>query len=142
MEDEAKTEERRADTEPLSILLIDDSPGGRRFLARMLETLGLNVVGEASNGQDGLALYRELRPDLVFLDMVMPGMTGVEVLRQIRDTNPEAMVVILTAMASRESVIESKEAGAFAYLLKPFQVQQVKAVVNKVKQSLGREGAK
>jgi len=119
--------------EPMRTLLIDDSQGVRRLLAPMLKSLGLKIVGEASNGQEGLNLYEKLMPELVFLDMVMPLMSGIEVLRRIKKINPNATVVMLTSIASRESVMESKQAGAFAYLLKPFEAQKIKRVVNEIR---------
>jgi len=123
---------------PLKVLLIDDSLGTRRFLAPMLKNQGVNVVGETSNGREGLALYEKLKPDLVFLDIVMPVMSGLEVLKRIKEMNPEATVVMLTSIADRESVIASKKAGAFSYLLKPFNTEQVKHVVDEVKQIQGK----
>jgi two-component system chemotaxis response regulator CheY len=119
--------------EPLKVLLIDDSLGTRRFLAPMLRNQGANVVGETSDGREGLALYEKLKPDLVFLDIVMPVMSGLEVLKRIKEMNPQAIVVMLTSIADRESVIASKKAGAFSYLLKPFNTKQVKHVVDEVR---------
>lgn len=118
---------------PLKVLLIDDSLGTRRFLAPMLKNQGVDVVGETSDGREGLALYKKLKPDLVFLDIVMPVMSGMEVLKRIKEINPGAIVIMLTSIADRESVIASKEAGAFSYLLKPFNTKQVKHVVDEVK---------
>jgi two-component system chemotaxis response regulator CheY len=122
----------------LKVLLIDDSQGTRRFLAPMLRNHGVSVVGETSDGREGLALYEKLKPDLVFLDIVMPVMSGMEVLKKIKEINPRAIVIMLTSIADRESVIASKEAGAFSYLLKPFNTEQVKHVVDEVKQIQGK----
>lgn len=118
---------------PLKVLLIDDSQGTRRFLAPMLRNHGMDVVGETSDGREGLALYEKLKPDLVFLDIVMPVMSGLEVLKRIKEINPQATVVMLTSITDRESVIASKKAGAFSYLLKPFKTEQVKHIVDEVK---------
>ncbi len=123
---------------PLKVLLIDDSQGTRRFLAPMLRNHGVSVVGETSDGREGLALYEKLKPDLVFLDIVMPVMSGLEVLKKIKEMNPHATVVMLTSIADRESVIASKKAGAFSYLLKPFKTEQVKHIVDEVKQIQGK----
>lgn len=132
-------EERYVATEPLKVLLIDDSQGARRVLAPMLESLGLEILGEAPDGRLGLERYKELRPDVVFLDMVMPLMSGIEVLKEIREANPRAIVVILSSITSRETILESKEAGAFAYLLKPFEIQKIRQTVNEIKQKLIKE---
>ncbi len=125
--------------EPITALLIDDSQAFRQLLAPMLKILRLNVVGEASNGQEGLVLYEKLSPDLVFLDEAMPLMSGIEVLKRIKEMNPNAIVVMLTSIASRESVMESKKAGAFTYLLKPLDVQKIERVVNEIKRKLAKE---
>ena len=134
------TQELPIPTELSKVLLIDDSQGVRQLLIPILRSLGLEVVGEASDGERGLALYRQLKPDLVFLDVVMPLMSGIEVLRQIKLVDAEAIVVMLTSMANRENVMEAKNLGAFAYLLKPFEVQKVKRVVSMIKQILAEKG--
>jgi len=125
--------------EPITALLLDDSQAVRRMVAPMLNTFGLNVVGEASNGQEGLASYKKLKPDVVFLDIVMPLMSGIEILKGIREINPNAIVVMLTSIASRENVLESKKAGAFAYLLKPFDVQKIERLITEIKRKLAQE---
>lgn len=123
----------RKANDPMKVLLIDDSPGLRRFLTPTLMNLGLKVVGEASDGRKGLTLYEQLRPDLVFVDMVMPEMSGIEVLKHIKRMDPEAVVVMLTSMASRENVLKSRKAGAFAYVLKPFKIREIKEVVKEIR---------
>ncbi|MBM3238835.1 response regulator [Candidatus Poribacteria bacterium] len=124
---------------PITTLLIDDSQAVRRMVAPMLNNFGVNVVGEASNGQEGLASYKKLKPDVVFLDIVMPLVSGIEILKGIREINPNAIVVMLTSIASREDVLESKKAGAFAYLLKPFDVQKIERLITEIKRKLAKE---
>jgi len=122
--------------EPLTALLIDDSQGVRRLLAPMLKNLGLNVIGEASNGQEGVDRYLELRPDVVFIDIIMPQLSGVEALKQIREINPDALAVMLTSMADRKHVMASKNAGAFTYILKPFEETKIEQVISEIKRKL------
>ncbi|MBI1926147.1 response regulator [Candidatus Poribacteria bacterium] len=122
--------------EPLTALLIDDSQGVRRLLAPMLKELGLNVIGEASNGREGVDRYKELRPDVVFIDIIMPQLSGVEALQQIREINPDALAVMLTSMADRKHVMASKNAGAFTYILKPFDETKIERVVSEIKRKL------
>lgn len=133
-------QETPGSTELATVLLIDDSQGIRQLLIPILKSLGLEVVGEASDGQRGLAFYKQLKPDLVFLDVVMPLMSGIEVLKQIKLVDAEAIVIMLTSMANRENVMEAKNSGAFAYLLKPFEVQKVRRVVSTIKQILAERG--
>jgi len=131
---------RQDEAEVLRVILVDDSQGARKFLAPALRSQGLEVVGEASDGREGLALYENMRPDLVFLDIVMPIVSGLEVLRQIKEMDPDAIVVMLTSMADRESVLESKREGAFSYLLKPFNVGQIKQLIGEIRESLVQGG--
>lgn len=133
--------ERLSAKNSMTALLIDDSQGIRRVLAPMLEGLGLEIVGEAFDGKTGLARYKELKPDVVFLDVVMPLMSGLEVLVAIKETEPDAIVVMLTSMVSREKILASKKAGAFAYLLKPFESYKVEKVIGEIK-TLAREERK
>ena len=125
--------------EPITVLLIDDSQVVRQMVAPILKSLGLNIVGEASNGQEGLALYEKLMPNLVFLDIIMPLMSGIEVLKRIKEINPQAIVVILTSIADREEVLKSKRAGAFTYILKPSDRQKFERVVSTIKQKLAKD---
>ncbi|MBD3181038.1 response regulator [Candidatus Poribacteria bacterium] len=119
-----------------TILLIDDSKGVRQFLIPALKSLDLEVVGEAANGTEGLELYEKFKPDLVFLDLVMPAMSGIEVLKKIKQMDPDAIIVILTSAADKDSVIESKNEGATDYLLKPFDLKRIKRTINKIKANL------
>jgi len=96
----------------------------------------LDIAGEASDGQEGVELYQQLKPDLVFLDVVMPRMSGIEALKQIRAIDPEAKVIMLTSMSDIDSVTECRKAGAIAYILKPFEADKIKQIVDKFKESL------
>lgn len=118
--------------EQIKVLLIDDSKGVRQFLIPALENMGMKVSGEASNGQEGIELYKRLMPDLVFLDLIMPLMPGIDVLKKIKEINSDAIVIILTSAADRDSVLQSKEAGASGYLLKPFDIQKIKKAVREI----------
>lgn len=122
----------------LTVLMIDDSQGARRVLAPILEDLGLKIAGEAFDGRSGLLRYDELRPDIVFLDVIMPRMSGVDVLKGIKEINPDATVVMLTSVISRERILASKKAGAYAYLLKPFESYKIEKVVNDIKKGIAQ----
>ena len=102
----------------LSILLIDDHEVVRSGCRRLLEQGGHRVIGEASSGEQGLELYRELSPDVVILDLLLPGMTGLEVTQQLLARKPEASIVIFTVqnnVALAERVIKL---GALGYVTK------------------------
>jgi DNA-binding NarL/FixJ family response regulator len=100
------------------ILIVDDHPLTRDALAGLLGANGFDVVGEASGGQEAIALARDLRPDLVLLDLSMPDMDGLAALPLIRDAAPAAEVVVLTASEDEGNLLGAIRAGAAGYLLK------------------------
>lgn len=100
------------------ILVVDDHPLTRQALMSLLAQSGFEVIGEAESGEAAVGLARDLQPDLVLLDVTMPGMTGVEALPLIRDAAPDAEVVMLTASEDEESLLGAIKAGAAGYLLK------------------------
>ena len=106
------------------ILIVDDSGFARRTLRQMLEGGG-HSVEEAANGNDALERYFLKKPDLVLLDMVMEGMTGMEVLARLRELDPDARVVIASADAQSSTREEAQTAGAIGFISKPFEREQV-----------------
>jgi DNA-binding NarL/FixJ family response regulator len=105
--------------DPIRILLVDDQRLMREGLRILLELeSGLEIVGEAGDGQAGLDAYEALQPDVVLMDVRMPGMDGVEATWRLRERWPDARVVILTTFDDDEYVFEGLRAGAMGYLLK------------------------
>ncbi len=105
--------------DPIRVLLVDDQKLMREGLRVLLELEpDLEVVGEAGNGSEALAAYADLHPDVVLMDIRMPGMDGVEATWRLRERWPEARVVILTTFDDDEYVFEGLRAGALGYLLK------------------------
>jgi DNA-binding NarL/FixJ family response regulator len=100
------------------VLLADDHPLFREGLVSLLRTRGIDVVGEASDGTEAVALARELLPDVVLMDLTMPGMGGLEATRLIKAELPEIRVVILTVSDADEDLFESIRSGAHGYLVK------------------------
>jgi DNA-binding NarL/FixJ family response regulator len=121
------TEERQQakGLDELRVLLVDDHDLFRSGLRGLLEEQGLNVVGEAENGQQALRLVPELVPDVVIMDLKMPGLTGVEATRKISSIAPLARVVVLTISAEDEDVMNAVMAGACGYLLKDSSIDQL-----------------
>ena len=101
----------------MRILLVDDHPITRDALAALLAQHGFSVVGEASDGAEAIELARQLRPELVLLDLSMPGMSGLEALPRLREA-PETEVVVLTASGTEENLLAAIRGGAAGYLLK------------------------
>ena len=100
------------------VLIVDDHPLTREALASLLSQHGFDVVGSASDGAEAIEQTRRLRPDLVLLDLTMPGMDGLTALPRIREADPECEVVVLTASGTEENLLAAIRAGAAGYLLK------------------------
>jgi DNA-binding NarL/FixJ family response regulator len=100
------------------ILIVDDHPLTRQALSGLLAGNGFDVVGEAAEGQDAIEQARELQPDLVVLDLSMPGMDGLEALPFVREASPNAEIVMLTASEDDHNLLAAIRAGAAGYLLK------------------------
>jgi nitrogen regulation protein NR(I) len=112
------------------ILIVDDDASLRYSLTRMLEGQGLGVMA-AKNGAEGMALFFAEKPDLVVMDIKMPGQSGLEVLRQIKERDPRALVILMTAFGTTETAIEAMKSGAFDYILKPFDIPKMKGLVER-----------
>ncbi len=114
-----------------SVLIADDAAFMRMMIKTILTEAGYEIAGEADNGSDAVARYRELRPDLTTMDITMPQMDGIAALREIRSQDPAARVIMCSAMGQQAMVIESIQAGATDFIVKPFQPDRVLAAVQK-----------
>ncbi|MCR5206727.1 MAG: response regulator [Lachnospiraceae bacterium] len=114
------------------ILIVDDSRTSRKILRSILEDAGHDVVGEAMDGQDGVNKYKEMRPDLVTLDITMPVMDGLEALKCIREVNAEAKVIMVTAAGQQNKMIDAIKLGASEFVTKPFEPDEIVKMVNKL----------
>jgi DNA-binding NarL/FixJ family response regulator len=109
----------------LRVLLVDDHDLFRTGLRNLLEEQGLDIVGEASEGAEALSLVRELAPDVVVMDLNMPGMNGIEATHEIARVAPLTRVVVLTISDQDEDVMDAILAGACGYLLKDSSIQDL-----------------
>ncbi len=115
-----------SDIEKQKIVVIDDHPLLRKGLAQLINLCpDLEIVGEASNGIDGLEIIRELKPDLTLLDLNMPGMDGLETLAKIKQIDPERRVIILTVSDQEQDVVNALRNGADGYLLKDMDPEEL-----------------
>ena len=114
------------------ILIVDDAIFMRMMLKDILVKAGYNVVGEAEDGAKALEKYRELHPDLVFMDITMPNVTGLQAVRNIRAEFPDASVIMCSAMGQQTMVIEAIQAGAKDFIVKPFQTDRVLGAVRRI----------
>ena len=115
-----------------NILICDDAAFMRMMIKDILTKNGYNVCGEAENGLKAVEKYNELKPDLVLMDITMPEMDGIQALKNIKAANPGAMVIMCSAMGQQAMVIESIQAGAEDFIVKPFQADRVLEAVKKV----------
>lgn len=114
------------------ILIADDALFMRNMLKDIFIKAGFDVVGEAANGVEAVEKYHELHPDLVTMDIVMPLKSGIEALQQITRENPEARVVMCSALGQEALIIEAVQAGAKDFIVKPFKEERVLDVVRRV----------
>ena len=115
------------------VLIVDDSKTSRKILKNIFEENVYEVVGEAVNGQDGLDKYQELHPDLVTLDITMPVMDGIETLSRIKELDPNAKVVMITAAGQKNKMVEAVRLGAEDFVTKPYETSRIVEVLEKLK---------
>ena len=108
-----------------NILIVDDAAFMRMMIKDILTKNGYNIAGEAENGAKAVEKYNELKPDLVLMDITMPEMDGIEALKKIKAGDPNAMVIMCSAMGQQAMVIESIQSGAKDFIVKPFQADRV-----------------
>lgn len=113
------------------ILIVDDAAFMRMMIKDILSKSGYEVVGEAVDGEDALSKYKELQPDLVTMDITMPKCDGVQAVKNIKAFDKSARVVMCSAMGQQALVIESIQAGATDFIVKPFQTDRVLEAVAK-----------
>lgn len=112
------------------ILLVDDAAFMRMRCSKLLAEHGYETA-EAENGSDGVAKYQSYRPDLVLMDITMPVMDGIAATREIKSIDPEAKVVMVSALGQQTMVIEAIKAGAKDFVVKPFEPEKILATVRK-----------
>lgn len=113
------------------VLIADDAAFMRMMLKDILTKNGFDVVGEAANGQEAIQKFDELSPDIVTMDITMPQCDGIQALKTIMGKHPAAKIVMCSAMGQQAMVIESIQAGAKDFIVKPFQPQRVLESINK-----------
>nr|WP_318683560.1 response regulator [uncultured Acetatifactor sp.] len=115
-----------------NVLICDDAAFMRMMIKDILTKNGYNVSGEAENGVKAVEKYKELSPDLVLMDITMPEMDGIQALKEIKKQDSGAKVIMCSAMGQQAMVIESIQAGAKDFIVKPFQAERVIEAVKKV----------
>lgn len=114
------------------VLIVDDAAFMRMMIKDILTKNGYEVVGEAENGDVAVKLYEELKPDVVTMDITMPEKDGISALKEIKAKDPDAKVIMCSAMGQQAMVMESIQAGAKDFIVKPFQKDRVLQALEKV----------
>ena len=117
---------------PLTCLIVDDSAFMRFHLRRMMDSFDNVIATEAANGTEAIREYGRLRPDIVLMDIVMPGLEGVETVRQICDTDPGARVIMISSVSYKEKVADAMAAGAKCFIPKPVTTDQLRKAIEDV----------
>ena len=117
---------------PKKILVVDDALIIRKMIIDLAKECGWAIAGEAKDGQEACEIYSNQKPDLVTMDMVMPNMNGLEALKKIREIDPNARVIMISAVNQKDKLMESIEAGASDFIVKPFDKTRLKALLGKI----------
>ena len=114
------------------VLVADDASFMRQMIRDIIEPEGYEVVGEASDGVEVVEKFKELQPDMVMMDIVMPKRSGIDAVKAIKSEDPNANIVMCSALGQESLVMEAIEAGAADFVVKPFKSEDVQRVVQKV----------
>jgi len=117
----------------LKILVCDDSMLIRKKLKEVLKSCGYGNVSEAANGQEAIDIYKESNPDLVFMDIIMPFKNGIEAVKEIIEFDKDAKVVMASSAGTKEHVKEAIKAGAFEFVQKPWEKEQINKILVNLK---------
>jgi two-component system, chemotaxis family, chemotaxis protein CheY len=115
----------------VNVLIVDDLAFIKIVLRDILEKAGFRVIGEASNGEQAISMYQDTRPDVVLMDITMPGMDGLTALKKIREIDHGARVIICSALGQQQLIVQALQLGAKDFIVKPFQPQRVVSSLKK-----------
>ena len=115
----------------VNVLIVDDLAFIKIVLRDIIEKAGFRVIGEASNGEQAISMYQDTRPDVVLMDITMPGMDGLTALKKIREIDESARVIICSALGQQQLIVQAIQLGAKDFIVKPFQPQRVVSALKK-----------
>jgi two-component system chemotaxis response regulator CheY len=116
----------------INVLIADDLKFIKLVLRELLEKAGFRVVGEASNGEEAVELYQDKRPDVVLMDITMPKMDGLAALKQILKFDPQAKVIMCSALGQQNLIAQALQLGAKDFIVKPFREERVIAAIKSI----------
>ena len=116
----------------INVLIVDDLTFIKMVLKDLVEKAGFRVVGEASDGEEALRLFDEKRPDIVLMDITMPKMDGLTALQRILEKDPEAKVIMCSALGQQRLILQAIQLGAKDFIVKPFRPERVIGSIKKI----------
>lgn len=119
-------------TEDNRVVIVDDNEDITGVFSDILEIGGFNVIGIGHDGKEAVSLYKKHQPDVIFLDVMMPVMNGIQALKEIKKENPKANVIMVTADNSTDTIKELQKLGATAIIIKPFKIETVYETIKKI----------
>jgi two-component system chemotaxis response regulator CheY len=117
---------------PLTCLIVDDSAFARFHLKRLMDSFDNVIASEAANGNEAISEYRRLKPDIVLMDIIMPGLEGVETVRRICESDPKARIIMISSVSYRDKVQEALAAGAKHFIPKPVTTEELRKGIERV----------
>lgn len=123
----------------MNVLMVDDARLMTHILGSILRGMGHTIVGEARNGKEAVKKYKKLKPDLVTLDITMPVCDGLKALKEIKKYDPDANVIMVSAMGQQSFILEAIEHGASEFIVKPFTEGQVQKAVRGIGFRIGKK---
>lgn len=115
----------------MGVLIVDDSKFMRNIIIKILKKNNIEIAGEASNGKEAVLKYKELKPEVVTMDLTMREMTGIEAVEEIIKIDPKAKIIVCSAMGQQEIIKEAVVAGARGFVIKPFEEEDLVKEINK-----------
>ena len=116
----------------INVLIVDDLTFIKMVLKDLVEKAGFRVVGEASDGEEAVRMFEEKRPDIVLMDITMPKMDGLTALQRILDKDPEAKVIMCSALGQQRLILQAIQLGAKDFIVKPFRPERVIGSIKKI----------
>ncbi len=116
----------------INVIIADDLKFIKLVLRQLVEKAGFRVVGEASNGEEAVELYQDKRPDVVLMDITMPKMDGLTALKKILELDPEAKIIMCSALGQQSLIVQALQLGAKDFIVKPFREERVITAIKHV----------
>jgi two-component system chemotaxis response regulator CheY len=127
-----KKHNTREDKEMTSVMIVDDTELIRMVIRDVLVKCGYEVVAEAADGEEAIQTYRQIKPELVLMDITMPKMNGEEALKELLVTDPKAKVIMCSSLGQQAIVTESMKIGAMGFIVKPFKLDDIIGIMRKI----------